>query len=993
MKIAHLADVHIRPVKYLEEMQFTFERLYESLKNESPDLIVIAGDLFHSKLQSSHEYHRIARGFLQTLALLTKEVIVIPGNHDAALSNPDRLDAISPVVESLSVQNVRYLRDTSWYFPEKFPIAFFHPSIFDSKDEWVKLACREDAVSQIGAKIKIALYHGAINGCKTDLGWAIHGNQDDVSLFDNFDFAFLGDIHIAQWMDERGRVQYPGSLRQNNFGETLDKGYLIWEIESAEKFVSRRVILPQKRYFYTITVGDDLRVPEGLAIEKDSRIRIQVSKRVSLVEEEKIKFRVKQLYEPHEPPFVILPDAVGSSLSSQTFASSESLNIRTKESQAAFIKDYLASFSLSDEDVQKILEIDEKYNSVVLDDSQENNVWDLLDISWSNMFSYGTGNKIDFSKIGGITGIFGQNGSGKSSIIDVILYGLFATVWKQGANKNVDYVNKKAKSAAIEMRLSSGKNEFAISRKINKQKTKSGEEKSTTENDFKKITPEKEISLNGESIPETNKQIRNVFGSFEDFAITSLCPQGGLTNFLDAGGTEKKKIFAKFAELEIFDEKNKLASEDFQAIKFANKEYALKNVDQKLVLERQRLDNANEALAVVEPQISAQKEKIRLLDEDLAKLSTIVITDFPKKQKPVILAEIEKTQQEIWTLEHVLSSPSDGGIGKVREIIPGLRALASKTDNLARQSALIKSIPNVEACRSCALASDAYRAEEELLSIQRLQGSAQQIKEKVKLLAERENQFQIRQMNEGKLENARLTLQLLQKDLNLWNSGISELVSMKDAQSEKIRQKKHLDFELRNLENQRLSLLKEIGSSEKAIQIFQEEKDNFASKKDLFRLYEIYLQMMGKNGISYQILGRKLPVVEEETNHILSQIVPFRVQIENNDEEKTIKIFVFADGLRKPVELCSGGEKTLVALALRTVLWRVSGLSKSKILILDESLSFLDEGKHEQVLKLLVYLKNYFKHIILITHNEQLKYIVDSAIYVEKDVEGVSRCN
>ena len=61
--------------------------------------------------------------------------------------------------------------------------------------------------------------------------------ENDVSIFDNFDYAFLGDIHKTnQMVDTEGRVRYPGSTVQQNHGETNDKGYLIWEIQDKEKF-------------------------------------------------------------------------------------------------------------------------------------------------------------------------------------------------------------------------------------------------------------------------------------------------------------------------------------------------------------------------------------------------------------------------------------------------------------------------------------------------------------------------------------------------------------------------------------------------------------------------------------------------------------------------------------------------------------------------------------------------------------------------------------
>ena len=50
--------------------------------------------------------------------------------------------------------------------------------------------------------------------------------------------------------------------------------------------------------------------------------------------------------------------------------------------------------------------------------------WSLKTIEWDNLFNYGENNKIDFDKLNGIVGIFGKSFSGKSSIVDSLLYTL-----------------------------------------------------------------------------------------------------------------------------------------------------------------------------------------------------------------------------------------------------------------------------------------------------------------------------------------------------------------------------------------------------------------------------------------------------------------------------------------------------------------------------------------------------------------------------------------
>ena len=67
-KIAHIADTHIRNLKYHDEYRIAFRDLYEKLANDMPDCIVHCGDLAHTKTQLSPEYFQLCAEFLASLA-------------------------------------------------------------------------------------------------------------------------------------------------------------------------------------------------------------------------------------------------------------------------------------------------------------------------------------------------------------------------------------------------------------------------------------------------------------------------------------------------------------------------------------------------------------------------------------------------------------------------------------------------------------------------------------------------------------------------------------------------------------------------------------------------------------------------------------------------------------------------------------------------------------------------------------------------------------
>ena len=79
------------------------------------------------------------------------------------------------------------------------------------------------------------------------------------------------------------------------------------------------------------------------------------------------------------------------------------------------------------------------------------------------------------------------------------------------------------------------------------------------------------VSKNGLSRQDTDKNIRRMFGTIDDFLMTSMASQLGSLSFINEGSTKRKEILAKFLDLEVFDRKFKLAKEDSQETKGALK--------------------------------------------------------------------------------------------------------------------------------------------------------------------------------------------------------------------------------------------------------------------------------------------------------------------------------------------------------------------------------------------------------------------------------------
>ena len=226
MKLAHLADTHIKNLKYHYEYREVFKRLYESLREESVDYIIHCGDIAHTKTQISPEFVEMCSDFFRNLAAIAPTYIIL-GNHDGNLKNSNRQDAITPIVDALQHPNLFLLKNSGEVALEG-DVTLNVLSVFD-EEGWVKPSDPD--------RINIALYHGSISGVMTDSGWVMTHGEHPIEIFEGHDYGFLGDIHKTdQRLDEEGKIRYCGSTIQQNHGESNDKGFLLWDIQGKEDF-------------------------------------------------------------------------------------------------------------------------------------------------------------------------------------------------------------------------------------------------------------------------------------------------------------------------------------------------------------------------------------------------------------------------------------------------------------------------------------------------------------------------------------------------------------------------------------------------------------------------------------------------------------------------------------------------------------------------------------------------------------------------------------
>ena len=189
-----------------------------------------------------------------------------------------------------------------------------------------------------------------------------------------------------------------------------------------------------------------------------------------------------------------------------------------------------------------------------------------------------------------------------------------------------------------------------------------------------------------------------------------------------------------------------------------------------------------------------------------------------------------------------------------------------------------------------------------------------------------------------------------------------------------------------------MDFVKSVGSLEQKVKNIEEQKKEYLDLQQEFAAYDLFMRCMHSNGIAYDIIKKKkIPVINSEIAKVLANIVDFEVFFEASGN----KFDIFIKHPRydeRPIEMASGAEKSLSAIAIRLALLGVSSLPTGDIFVLDEPGTALDEENMEGFIRILELIKVYFKNVLLISHLDSLKDCVDMQIVIDKKA-GYARVN
>ena len=1037
MRFAHIADTHIRNLKYHFEYREVFKQLYKSLKEEKVDYIIHCGDIAHTKTQISPEFVDMCREFFENLAAIAPTYIIL-GNHDGNLRNDSRQDAISPIVKAINNPNLILLRNAGeTKINDNFCLNVL--SVFD-EDNWVP-PTDPDAVN-------IALYHGAIDKSKTDSNWTLGGDHS-IEIFDDFDFAFLGDIHKTQKLDKHGRIWYAGSTVQQNFGESLDKGYLLWDIQDKNNFNNKLITFDNPKPFVTLKLTEKGNLPRS-SVPKGARLRLVSESNVSL---DKVRKAIEIVKHKHSPESVVyLNRAANQKINVPAPSGIRKQDLRDIKTQEQLMAEYLDEFEVTQEVLEKVYELNRKYNKLIEDNEEvyRNINWSLKKLEWDNVFNYGENNNIDFSKLEGIVGIFGKNYSGKSSIVDTLLYTMYNKTSKS-IKKSYNIINQNKQSCNSRVQIDiDGKNYFIERTSTKDIKKRTGEDLQTATTDLEFYSEDElgqTTGLNGTSRQDTDSNVRKYFGTINDFLLTSMASQLDSLSFINEGSTKRKEYLAKFLDLEIFDKKFKMAKEEsaltrlelkkLEGFDFDNQVKNLKKeiTKNKLNIEARKaecktlkleLQNLNLELKELSEKIDSVPAEIidpALTQQEISRKERIILEATLKRTKT--LAELEDSKAKFEKIADFLSTFDVDSYKQKRDLveqkknilsnlIEEMSLLSDEKLRYVRKQDLLSEVPCGDKFPSCRFIKDAHEAgnliqltessmKKNAIDSNRLGEEIRSLKpEKVEEhMKKYDLLLQKKTTLATSIATAKLTLEraealIFREQIDLENlknkskeyyenkEAIDNLkvllVRLKDQQLA-VKQKEII---IEDCSTKMMKLHQKHGSLEEKLKSTKNKKKEKQQLEEDFAAYHLLMTCCHPNGVSYEIIKNRLPIVNEEIAKILANIVEFEVFITNNEDK--LDIFIKHPKYdARPLEMGSGAEKTIASMAIRLAFLTVTSLPKSDLFILDEPGTALDEENMEGFVRILEMIKGYFKTVILISHLDSLKDCVDMQINIEKN--------
>ena len=710
-----------------------------------------------------------------------------------------------------------------------------------------------------------------------------------------------------------------------------------------------------------------------------------------------------------------------------------SMNIMDTNYQIDLLRQFLKSKGYENQ-TDSILNINRMVENKMSESQEETSSfkkWYIKNIEFSNFLSYGEDQRIDFDKCSGITVIESNppNFGGKTVLsVDLLMFLFFNETTKTTKAEEIFNRFTDKDKVTVKGEIIIDGEEYVIVRTIERKLSKKNEWNVKTELDFfKKLSDGSLQNFTGEQRRETENFIKTSIGSKEDFLMTILTTSANLEDLLESKPTARGQVLSRFMGLEFLKKKEESAKEIYS-------DYSKSMLSNIYNTEQLKNDNIQheEDIVTLQTEIGELTTQLGEVDTNLIK-GKDYRDDMLKKKHTNIDKEISmtnpvKVQEDIDSLEYQKTDIVKK-LDEIKVVEPSSYYHEDDHDKVKDEyNVVYKEKVQIEAqineieklkssvsggimCQHCGI--DLMNASITQSKIAELDGYIMHKDQKEGLMNDlsiKEQGFvqlkrEFDEYEKNKLIKEKYELSIEGFDLKIGNLK-DKLVKYSELQ-DKIKENEKIEtllikagMRIEELEREKTQKQSSINNNTYKITSLGEKiKTNLntiikiGEESEKEKLYKIYLEAFGKNGISKIIMKTMMPLINSELQRLMEDSSYFKLEVRINDKNEVE--FMMVDngtGVEKLMVSGSGYEKTIASLALRSVLSKICSLPKPNIFILDEVFGKISNDNLEMVSEFFFKIKDYFEKIFLISHNPLINQWADTIIKIKKE-DNISTVN
>jgi DNA repair exonuclease SbcCD ATPase subunit len=685
-------------------------------------------------------------------------------------------------------------------------------------------------------------------------------------------------------------------------------------------------------------------------------------------------------------------------------------------------------------DFSRILALDDKVNSelnIDLNESQHRS-WSIKWVMVDNFLSFGENNYAPFSKLRGLTIVnsIPANQGGKTTLtIDAIKFLLHGTTTKTDRNEEVFNLYSDRNELTVRGMIDIEGEETIIERKMKRSAKKGGGWTVTNKLNYYKLLPDDTEELqNEEDAKQTTKKLRETIGTEKDFEMLVLATEKNLDDLIGLTTTESGKVLTRLIGLEILELKEaavrgmynefakKKKSNNYDVITLGeeiadHKEKIVLNTELKGTLEKILGDAIKEMadLSVENDRLLNSKENVDVtifelnpskLEGDIVDLKTKGIALKEKKEgieaKIANIGEVDFDEDKHYVLTKDLNQKTtdkaikESEINRVKKVISGLiaggicQSCNRKLDDVDNSEHIAKHELGVEK-----LNDEIFIIDANLKTI----GNEIDALNKIKVLVDEKNRLELdKDRAEVEIGSLRNSFASKTNDLKKYNLNLEAIELNRKIDSEVAKVK----TDIKVAEVTKTETMSKIGrvtsdieSNASNIDVKEKLIEAIKKEEEVDKIYKIYIDLVGKKGISKLVLRSVLPIINSEVQRLLEDVCDFDVEIYMDDKNE-VQFLMIKDDTTKRLKAGSGFEKTAASLALRCVLGKMSTLPMPNFITFDEVLGKVAPDNLEKLKILFDKIKDMYEIVFFITHNDLVKDWSDNILTVTK-TDNVSK--